>query len=345
MNAHTERERMAALVFYAVIILLGYLMFQLVRPFLVPLAWACVLAISFYPTHVRLERRLGRGRASLASTVCVALLVIVPMLVVASAFVSQASQILEHVPRLVADMPGFAQRWVRAGLRYVPGGETVDVAAALDTSARRVATFLSSQAAAVVQDVLVFVTSLVITIFALFFLFRDASSVMTGIRRILPLQTDVRERLIHQTRALVTASVTSALIVAAAQGILGGLAFWVLGLPAPVFWGVVMALLCLLPLGAWVVWAPAAIWLMVTGSVGRGLVLAALGVGVVSAVDNVLRPILLSEHSEMNGLLLFISLLGGVIAFGSVGLVLGPVVMALGIALSDAFTAEGSSAS
>ena len=131
-----------------------------------------------------------------------------------------------------------------------------------------------------------------------------------------------------------------ALGAVATQGILGGLAFWLLGLSAPVFWGVVMAILCLLPFGAWVIWAPAAIWLMFTGSVVRGIILAAVGAGIVSAVDNFLRPLLLSGHSEMNGLLLFISLLGGVIAFGTVGLVLGPVLMATAVAVYEAFTSE-----
>jgi predicted PurR-regulated permease PerM len=163
---------------------------------------------------------------------------------------------------------------------------------------------------------------------------------MAAIRRVIPLETDVRERLIHQTGAMVTASVASSVVVAAVQGVLGGLSFWILGLSAPVFWGVVMAVFCLLPLGAWVVWAPAAIWLMFSGSVVRGLVLAGVGAGIVSTVDNVLRPLLLSEHSEMNGLLLLISLLGGVVAFGTVGLVAGPVLMAAAIALFEAFTSD-----
>lgn len=340
MTTSTERERIGTLGFYALAVLLVYLVYQLFRPFLVPLAWAGVLAICFYPTHRRFEHRFCRGRAALLSTASVALLVIVPMLAVTSAFVSEASRMLGDVPRFLTEMPGFAHRWLQDGLRYVPGGETIDAAAVLGDSARRLATFLSGQAAGILQDLVVFVVDLVIMIFTLFFLFRDAPTVMAAIRHVIPLQTDVRERLIQQTSTLVTAGVTSSLIVAAVQGILGGLTFWGLGLRAPVFWGVVMAFFCLLPFGAWVVWAPAAIWLMFTGSVGHGLILAGIGVGVVSAIDNFLRPALLSERSEMNGLLLFISLLGGVIAFGTVGLVLGPVLMATAVGLFDAFTSE-----
>jgi predicted PurR-regulated permease PerM len=335
-----ERERAAALGFYAVAVLLLYLVYQVFRPFLVPLTWAGVLAICFYPTHQRFERRMGRGMAALLSTASVALLVIVPMLAAASAFVSEASRMVDEVPRLLTELPGFAQRWLRTGLRYVPGGETIDAAALLGESARRVAAFVSAQAAAVVQNIVVFVADLAIMTFALFFLFRDAPGLMAAVRRVIPLRADLRERLIEQTRTLVTASVVSSLIVAGVQGLLGGVAFWVLGLSAPVFWGVLMALFCLLPFGAWVVWGPAAIWLMFTGRVVRGLILAGVGVGIVSAVDNVLRPVLLSEQSEMNGLLLLIALLGGVVAFGTVGLVLGPVLMATAVGLFEAFTTE-----
>jgi predicted PurR-regulated permease PerM len=139
---------------------------------------------------------------------------------------------------------------------------------------------------------------------------------------------------------MVNASVSSSLVVAAVQGALGGVTFWLLGVGAPLFWGVLMGVCCLLPFGAWVVWAPAAIWLVVSGHLVRGIVLAGLGAGVVSSVDNVLRPVLLSSRSEMNGLLMFVSLLGGVVAFGTLGLVAGPVLMAAAIALLDAFTSQ-----
>jgi predicted PurR-regulated permease PerM len=121
---------------------------------------------------------------------------------------------------------------------------------------------------------------------------------------------------------------------------LGGLTFWALGLTAPVFWGVVMAVFCLLPLGAWIVWLPAAIWLMATGHVARGIVLIAVGAGIVSAVDNFLRPLLLAGRTKLNGLLMFISLLGGVSAFGILGIMLGPVIVATAVGLFEAYMGE-----
>jgi predicted PurR-regulated permease PerM len=336
----TERDRLTVGWFYGLAVLLAYLVYQLFRPFLVPLAWSAVLVICFYPTHCRFERRWSAGRAALLSTASVALLVIVPMLAVAWAFVSQASRVLENIPRLLAQAPDSVHRWMQAAQLYVPGGKTIDAEGLLADSAGKLATILSGQATAVLQDVILFFAYLVITIFAMFFLFRDAAALMRGVRRMVPLDASVRERLIEQTRTLVTAGVTSSLIVAAVQGFLGGLTFWALGLSAPVFWGVIMAVCCLLPFGAWVVWLPAAVWLLLSGSIVRGLLLTGIGFSVVSGVDNVLRPLLLSGQSEMNGLLLFVSMLGGLAAFGTVGVVLGPVLMATAFGVADALTPE-----
>src|SRR5262249_18712142 len=129
MTLSTDRERLGALAFYAVAILIAYLVYQLFQPFLVPLAWAAVLAICFYPTHRRFEQHFKRAGAALLSTASVALLIIVPLLGVASAFVSEAYTILGNVPQLMTDMPASAQRWLQIALVYVPGGETIDAAA------------------------------------------------------------------------------------------------------------------------------------------------------------------------------------------------------------------------
>jgi predicted PurR-regulated permease PerM len=124
------------------------------------------------------------------------------------------------------------------------------------------------------------------------------------------------------------------------QGAVGGLTFAMLGLGAPVFWAVTMAFFSLLPLGAWIVWMPVAIWLILTGETGRGIGLLAIGAGGISLIDNFLRPILLAGRSQMNGLLVFISLLGGMAAFGLIGLILGPVIMATAISFVEAYATE-----
>jgi predicted PurR-regulated permease PerM len=338
MAAVTERDRLRKFAFYAFLLVGAYLVYEVVRPFLSPLAWAGVLAICFYPVQQRFEQRLRPSSAALLTTTCVALVIIVPTLAIASAFVAEASPTLRDLPGKLATLPASVQEWTQRVGHSIPGGKAFDPATLLADAASRATTFVSSRAAAMIQDSVALVATLAIALFALFFLLRDGPGLMAALRRAVPLDTDLRERLFRQTATMVTASVRSNLIVAAVQGLLCGLAFWIVGLSAPVFWAVVTMVCCLLPLGGWVVWAPAALWLVMSGSVSRGVLLGALGGGIVSGVDNVLRPMLLSGASEMNGLMLLISLIGGIAAFGSVGLVAGPALMAAAVALFDVFT-------
>ncbi len=148
------------------------------------------------------------------------------------------------------------------------------------------------------------------------------------LRDLLPLHERDRDQLLSDTRDLVIASVGAGLAVAAAQGTVGGVAFWLLGLGAPVFWGVVLAFCSLIPVvGAALVWAPAGLWLLLSGETGRGVGMLVVGVLGISMVDNVLRPLLLSGRTQVNGLVIFFGLLGGAAAFGFIGLVIGPIIL------------------
>jgi predicted PurR-regulated permease PerM len=153
--------------------------------------------------------------------------------------------------------------------------------------------------------------------------------VVDAVRPLLPFEPARRERIISQTQDLVVATVGSTFAVSITQGTLTGLTLGLLGFHAPVFWGVITAFLSLLPMvGSGLVWGPAAVYLFLTGDLVRGLILVGVGVGVIGMADNVLRPLLLSGRTSMHGLLVFVSLIGGVAAFGFIGLVVGPVIMA-----------------
>jgi predicted PurR-regulated permease PerM len=334
------RERITLLLSYALVLLLGYLLYMVVRPFFVPLAWAAVLVIFFYPLQAELQARYGRTRAAALSTAIMTLVIIMPALMVMSAFLNEAGRAFEVVRDAVT---GYSGSWT--GVfdyveRFLPEALVVDVPELLTKAAQEAGAWLAGQVGAFVQITARFVFNLVVAIFAAFFLFRDADHVMRIVRDLLPMDPGVRERLIRQTGEVVTAAVVSSFIVASVQGLLGGVTFWVLDITAPVFWGVVMALFCLIPLGAWVVWLPAAIWLMATGHVARGVILVGVGAGLVSAVDNFLRPMLLSGQTRLNGLLMFIGLLGGVTAFGVLGIMLGPVVVATAVGLMEAYAED-----
>ncbi len=338
MHPSTLRERGDRLTTPAIAVIVVYLVYQVFRPFLVPLLWAAALAICFDPINTRIERRVGRTSGAALTTVIVALAIVVPVIGVTAAFVAQASRLVGDLPAAAVRAPTSAQQWLHTVAARVPGGNAIDVGEVVADALKRAAAVVSQHAAGALQDSVALVLDVAVTLFALFFFFRDGAALMVRVRRLVPLDEDLRERLIRQIAAVVRSSLTAGVLVALAQGALSALAFWAVGLAAPLFWGVVTTLACVLPFGAWVVWAPAAIWLAIGGHVGRGLMLAALGAGIVSSVDNVLRPALMSEHTEMNGLLLFISLLGGAAAFGSVGLVAGPVLVATAMALLDAWS-------
>jgi predicted PurR-regulated permease PerM len=202
--------------------------------------------------------------------------------------------------------------------------------------------FLAPRAGAVVADVLSTLGALVIMLFALFFLLRDGHALGRQVRELLPLPERERDRMIVETRDLVISSVGAGLAVAIAQGTIGGVAFAILGIKAPVIWGVVMAMTSLIPVvGAALVWLPTALWLLLVGEVARGVVLLLIGGVGISLVDNILRPLLLSGRTSASGLVVFLGLLGGVSAFGFVGLVLGPVVLVTAGSLLRAFTRPG----
>lgn len=342
MSPQDERQRVSELLFYAAVVLLAYLSYRLFEPFLVPLAWAGVLVVCFYPMHARFEDKWGPGRAAALSTAVVTLALVLPALLVTTAFVREAAQAIANLITTVeSGQLGRLEQigaWVEVNVLGHPPTSLPNLVREI---AARTTGAMADQAAAVLRNVAVFIVSFITMVFAVFFFFRDARAIVDMLRRLLPFEESRRERIMMQARDLIFASVVAGLIVAAIQGFLGGAAFAVLGIHEPVFWGVMMAFFSLLPVvGAWVIWAPLAIWLATTGHMVQALVLIGFGVGVVGLVDNFLRPILLSGRAKLNGLLIFIGLLGGVAVFGFLGLVLGPIILATVATLLEAYARE-----
>ena len=331
------------LFFYGVLVLLGYLLLLILAPFFAPLGWAAVLAIFVYPWHERLVPRYGRTRAAGVSTAVVTLLILGPGLVVLTAFVNESRAALAELDReAMSRQLAIAQAaWDRIRV-LIPGVASVDLGSLIDQAISRTGGFLAARVGGLLADILVLLFQLFVMLFALFFFLRDADAIMRELRRALPFEELRRERMIRQTRELVYASIAAGLLIASLQGLAGGVIFALLGLGAPVFWGVMMGFLALLPfVGTWVVWLPAAIWLIATDQFIKGLLLGLLGATLVGTIDNLLRPAILSDRAQMNGLLMFISLLGGVSAFGLLGIVLGPLVTAIVTGLFEAYAAPG----
>jgi len=336
MNAAPSTDattsRLTAVVSYGVLLLLIYLVFRISEPFLSALAWAAILATFFYPMHKRLAKSLSSVKASVTSTLAVTVLLIVPAILVTTLFVREAVSISRGVQHSIIEQhaPVIAKSWAWIA-HHVPGMDrNTDIFEALEQGIEKEAGFLAERIGTILKNIAAFLFDLFVMIFAMFYFFRDAEEILGAVRSILPFDAAHKDAMITQVQELISASVITSLVVAAIQGALGGLGFALVGLPAPVFWGVLMAFFSLIPVvGSGLIFVPAALWLGFTGHWGRGVLLVAICAGVSTIVDNVLRPLLLGGRTELSGLLIFISVVGGVNLFGMLGLVLGPILVAI----------------
>ena len=327
----TTSDRLTTVLSYGVLLLLIYLVFRIYEPFLSALGWAAILVIFFYPMYDRLARRFSAKNAALCSTLAVTFLLIVPAILVTTLFVREAVAISRGVQHSLAgeNVPWLAKKWSWVA-EHVPGLDPkADLAETIERSVQKQAGFLAERLGTILRNIAEFIFDLFVMIFAMFYFFRDADQFIRGIRSILPFDAEHRDAMMTQTRNLISASVTTSLILAALQGVIGGLGFLLVKLPAPLFWGVVMAFFSLVPVvGSGLIFVPAALWLGLTGHWGLALLLLAICAGVSAIVDNVLRPLLLGGRTELSGLVIFISVVGGVGLFGMLGLVLGPILVA-----------------
>ena len=326
----TSEKRVGAVLFYCVLALLGYFVFLIFAPFLAPMAWAGILVVFFFSWHKRVERRMGETWAAVMSTVAVTLILVVPLILVGIAFVKQAIEMASTLQHGVAEGHfAWANRAWEAIQTRIPGESVEDLNALLHQSAEKAAGFLASEIGAVLKHVARFFFALVVMILAMFYFFRDGDEIMDRIRRTLPFEEEHRARVIGDARELIFASVLSSLATAALHGIIGGVMFAIVGIHAALFWGVMMAFFSMLPVvGSSLIWIPAAIWLGFSGHLAKGIVLVAICAGVIAIVENVLRPWLIGGRVQLSGLVIFISVLGGIGAFGVLGIVLGPIIVA-----------------
>ena len=343
----TPSDRLTTVLSYGVLLTLVYFVFRIFEPFLAALGWAAVLAVFFYPLNARARKRLGATRAAALSTVCVTVLLIVPAILLATLFAREAvaaSRSLEQA--LVQEHAGkFAQAWHWIA-SHVPGvNPDLDVLQVVRETAQKQVGAVAQQIGTVLRNVAVFVFDLFVMVFALFYLFRDGGEIMRGVRQLLPFEREHREGMLAQARELISASVTTSLIIAAIQGVLGGVAFLLVKLPTPLFWGVAMAFFSLVPVvGSGLIFVPAALWLAFNGHWVSALVLVGICAGVSAVADNLVRPLLLGGRTELSGLVIFISVLGGVSVFGMLGLVLGPILVATAAGILGAYVARAEKA-
>jgi predicted PurR-regulated permease PerM len=229
----TSKDPSQRLVFYALVLIASYLAYLVLSPFLVALTWAVLFAILFQPVQVALAARSGPNRAALATTLLAGLAIVTPAVMLVSAVAREAPQVAEYLQRTSDSVPSrIDQVWEVVRAR-IPLDLPEDPMQLIADGARRAVAFLAPRAGAVVADVFATLGALVVMLFALFFMLRDGDDMAREVRDLLPLPDDECDRLMRETRDLVVASVGAGLLVAAAQGAIGGVAFWLLRLERP----------------------------------------------------------------------------------------------------------------
>ena len=360
-----SRERALALVLVMASAIVFYLCYRLAVPCLPALAWALALAVIVHPLHRWINRWLpGRTPAAALSVLLVAVVIIVPVSFVTHHLIREADNALKMVqqqlesgewrshlekhPRL---KPMVSWIQTQFGLpatdqAAVPEADPSDVqtSEASDPAAvppkkepmQGSATVVALGIGAVIANCVWLGMQLFITLMALFFFLRDRHHALAVIRSLMPLSEAETDEVFLRVSETIHATIYGSVVVALVQGAMGGLMFWWLGLPSPLFWGAVMALLAVVPvLGTFVVWAPTAIFLALQGDMTKALTLTAWGSLAIGLIDNALNPYLIGNRMRFHTLLIFIAIIGGLALFGASGIILGPLLLAIADALLD----------
>jgi predicted PurR-regulated permease PerM len=333
--------------FLALLIAVSLAFAWILHPLYGAVFWGAILALVFQPVHRRLLRRMPgrRNLAALTTLSLVVLLAILPMAVIATSLVREATLLVQRVRSGELNFAAYFQQIlsalpqsVRDLLDRLDLSDLADVQERLGAVISQAGQAIAGQALNIGQNALHFFVSAAVMLYLLFFLLRDGSALAARIRQAIPLDEDHKRRLLNKFTTVIRATVKGNIVVAATQGLLGGIIFAVLGIQGAVLWGVVMAFLSLLPaVGASLIWGPVAIYFFATGAIWQGVVLTAFGVFVIGLVDNVLRPVLVGKDTRMPDYVVLISTIGGMSLFGLNGFVIGPLVAALFMAAWDIF--------
>ncbi|RPH80648.1 MAG: AI-2E family transporter [Nitrospiraceae bacterium] len=338
-----SKRQLFTVTFLLVFLLLLWELGLILRPFFSPILWAVILATTTYPVYTRLLARVGH-RGNVAAGIMtggVLFMAVVPasygMILAGQQGVeayAQASEWLKegHLNNLggvLAKVPGVG------GLSQELVGRLIvtssgQVEASLLEGGKAVSTFLLSQGVDFARNALFLATDFLIMLFTLFFVFRDGPHTCGTILRAIPLEEEHKAKIFERLNTTMKAVVRGTLLTAVAQGATAGVTYYLLGVPFSVFLGALSGLLSLLPVGGTaIVWAPVALYLLLSGAVAKGVILIGVGAGLVGLMDNLLQPLLVGGKARLPVLPLFLASLGGLAYFGFLGLFLGPVLLAV----------------
>ncbi|SPP65948.1 AI-2E family transporter [Nitrospira lenta] len=336
------RSQLFTVVFFALLALLLYQIGLILQPFLFPAIWAALLAHWVFPLHRRLTS-LMRGRDTLSAgclTVGVLTVVVVPVVLMSVSFVREAVAVeqtiqewiaaggVQELPERLATVP-VVGNWLRSVVAG-GGGQPVSIEDSVVSGAKWVSQFLVSQIGDFLKNAVVLISNFFIMLMVLFFLFKDGERWMESLYELIPMEESHKRKILTRLDQTVRAVVKGMLVTALVQGVLAGLAYFVLRVPFPMVLTALTIVLAPIPFGGTaLVWGPVVVYLFAIGSVGKALGMLAWGVGVVSMIDQFLRPWLIGQEIQIPVLLLVLSVLGGLGLYGLLGLFAGPIIISL----------------
>jgi len=330
------RERARAIVFAVLAAVVALLCWLVMEPVFTSIAWGLAFAIVARPLYEWLARRMKK-RKSLAAglvTLLVGVTIVVPTTLIGRQIADEAVSAAATVQKAVKD--GTWQNAIERNpvVRRVFGfaGDAINLKDLFAKASEHVPLAVQK----FVAGLLSVASATAIALLLLFFFLRDREEMLGAVRGLLPLSKDEDAIMFKRVGDTIHAVLYGTLAVSLLQGILGGLVFWMLGLPAPVLWGCAMAAFAIVPMvGTAIVWVPAALYLLLEGEPVKAAILAAWGTFVISMIDNLLQPYLVEGKLHVHLVPVFISIVGGVYAFGGVGLIIGPAILAVALALLD----------
>ncbi|MGE0969766.1 AI-2E family transporter [Klebsiella sp. WOUb02] len=328
--------------FILILLIVSLAFFDVLSPYYSAILWAAILAVIFNPVKNKIRGRLGErnGLASLLTVVIICLIVFTPLAIIFSSLALELNMVytrLEHndtqFPAVVASLFAHLPEWVRSFLSEHNLDSADQIQKQLSDAALKGGQYLAGSAFLIGKGTFGFTISFGVMLYLLFFLLKDGPYLVMLILESLPLSNYVKQHLFAKFAAVARATVKGTVAVALVQGILGGIAFYVVGIDGSILWGAIMAFLSLIPaVGSAIVWVPAAIFLFATDQLWQGAFVVGFFVIVIGLVDNILRPLLVGKDTKMPDYMILIATLGGMEIYGINGFVIGPLIAALFIA-------------
>lgn len=333
--------------FFAILIAITTLVFFMLKPFFIPFILAVILAHAFNPVYEKLLKLTGRKRGLSSALVCllVAFIIIIPISFVLYLVISEVQMIIDNFSQSPESVKNSLDKFIgdaaslrifRAlDIRSLVNQETISTL--IKNFSQNALGVLSSVYSGTVQ----FIFTVFIMFFSLFYIFIDGKKLVKKLMELSPLKDSYEETLIKKFNSITRGTIRGIFLIAAIQGALGAVLFWVTGIPSPAFLGILMGVASVIPsIGTGLVWLPVGIIMLVLGNVTVGVIILVAGVLIIGTVDNILSPKLIGKDSQMHPLLILFSILGGIVLFGAMGFIVGPIIMSLFVVFWEIYSLE-----